>query len=86
MRRSLSGVQARVDRLASRLRQSAQRRCSMCRGKDRITQLICVYGDEPPPDDLPAEAHCEACGRLIPYDYSVIAYHEGMKPPDEPDR
>lgn len=80
MRRSLSGVRARVDRLASRLQQSANRRCSMCQGKECITRVVCVYGDEAPPE-LPAESQCEACGRLIPYDYILIRYHQDMAPP-----
>jgi len=81
MRGSLSGVRARVDRLASRLQQSAQGGCSTCRGKEHTPQIRCVYGKESAAADVPAESRCDACGRLITYDYVVIEYHESMAPP-----
>ena len=80
MRRPLSGVQARVDRLASRL--SAHAGCPECRGKEDTARLLVVYGDEPAPPEASAEHRCDQCQRVIPYHYVVVSYDPAMRPPD----
>ena len=82
MRGSLSGVRARVDRLASRLRLSAQPGCSECRGEEQTTRIVCVYGDEPP--DIPADSRCETCGRVIAHRYVTVRWDVNMRPPEQP--
>jgi hypothetical protein len=80
MRGSLSGVRARVDRLAARLHLSAQTGCSACRGKEDIPCVLCYYGSAVP--DIPEESRCEACGRVVPYRYVLVGYDINMKPTD----
>ena len=83
MMRSLSSVAARVERLASRIRQySAPEGCSECRGEEQTSRIVCVYGDERP--NIPSESRCETCGRVIPNRYIAIRYDPSMKPPEEP--
>ena len=83
MVRSLSGVAARVERLASRIRRHPSADgCSECRGAEQTTRIVCVYGDEQP--DVPPESRCETCGRVIPNRYLAIRYDPSMKPPEEP--
>lgn len=79
MRRGLSGVRSRVDRLARRLRLSAQAGCAACRGKEDTPRVLVYYGDARP--DIP-ESRCEACGRVIPSRHFFIGYSARMNPPE----
>ena len=57
MRGSLSGVRARIDRLASRLHRLARTGCPGCLGKEDTPCVLCYYGSAVP--DIPAESQCE---------------------------
>jgi len=35
-------------------------------------------------DTLAAESRCEACGRMIPYQFVFVGYDQNMKPADLP--
>lgn len=78
--RGLSGVQTRVNRLASRL--SAHGGCPECRGKEDTARILVVYGDEPAPPEASAETRCDRCQRVIPFRYVVVSYDAAMRPPD----
>ena len=56
--------------------------CPECRGQERDPKVIVFYGPDVP--DPPGESRCEACGRLIPYQYVFVGYHHHMKPDDMP--
>jgi hypothetical protein len=80
MRGSLSGVRTRVDRLAARLRLSARAGCHECRDKEQQPKIVVFYGSDAP--DVPGESRCEACDRVIPYQYELVGYDANMKPTD----
>ena len=82
MRGSLSGVRARVDRLGLRLRPPPPVGCPECRGQERDPQVIAFYGPDAP--NAPGESQCDACERLIPYQYVFVGYDHHMKPDDMP--
>jgi hypothetical protein len=83
MVRSLSSIVARIERLASRIRQySRPVGCSECRGRKETTRIICVYGNERP--DIPPQSRCETCGRVILPQFVTVVYDPRMKPPEEP--
>ena len=74
MRRSLSGVRARVDRLTGQLGSGAG--CLVC-GEDEVrVRLWHLMGDDPPfsPSDGLAPQTCSACGRSYGRRHLVIRH------------
>jgi hypothetical protein len=80
VRRSLTSVRSRVDRLALKLVPTQAAGCASCRGQEDTPKVVCFYGDEVP--DIPTETRCETCGRVIPLRYMTIGYDARMKPDD----
>ena len=69
MRRALSGVRARVDRLASRLKSSTVGGCAICR-KDEEQVRLCWHD----PQTEPQSNTCDRCGRTYALRYTVLSW------------
>ncbi len=78
MRRSLSGVRARVDRLTGQLGRGAG--CPVCREDEARVRVRHKMGGDAPsgPGDGPATASqtCSACGRTYARRHLVIQHEQ----------
>jgi hypothetical protein len=69
MRRSLSGIESRLNRFAEKRRVAMAAGCPICREDETLAR---IYWDELP-KDAPIEATC-ACGRTYPLDNVVLRW------------
>ena len=77
MRRSLSGVRVRVDRLAAQLGSGAG--CPVCQEDEAQVRFLHRMGDDPPfgpSDGLAPPQTCTACGRTYARRHLVIRHEQ----------
>ena len=80
MRRRLAELRRRLDRLHGEGHNPA---CSACFGEQGTVKLVVLYGDKTAPKSA-MKHQCPLCQQLIRYEYRILRYHIGMRPPEMP--